>query len=114
MGIGQRDWLPSIPENQDTVTDQSAPSDPISFLKAIPDGRYRIGVPNQWFLLLVTALEILSGCRSSRDLKRFARRHWEAMNQALGGGQALALGCHLPLPLQQGPPAGVWAGATGL
>ena len=38
----------------------------------------------QWFLLLVAVLGILSGCRSSRDLERFARRHREALNEALG------------------------------
>jgi hypothetical protein len=38
----------------------------------------------QWFLLLVAVLGILSGCRSSRDLEAFARRHREALNQALG------------------------------
>jgi hypothetical protein len=29
-------------------------------------------------------LEILSGCRSARDLERFARRHRVAFNAALG------------------------------
>ena len=29
-------------------------------------------------------LGILSDCRSARDLKRFARRHRQAFNQALG------------------------------
>ena len=38
----------------------------------------------QWLLLLVAVLGILSGCRSSRDLEAFARRHREALNQALG------------------------------
>jgi hypothetical protein len=38
----------------------------------------------QWFLLLLAVLGILSGCRSSRDLEAFARRHREALNQALG------------------------------
>jgi hypothetical protein len=57
----------------------------ISFLKAIADGRYRRGVRYpQWFLLLVAELGILSGCRSSRDLEPFAKRHREALNQALG------------------------------
>ena len=37
----------------------------------------------QWFLLLVAVLWILSGCRSSRDLAAFARRHREQLNQAL-------------------------------
>ena len=65
--------------------DQAEPDDLISFLKAIPDGRYRRGVRYpQWFLLLVAVLGILSGCRSSRDLEAFARRHREALNQALG------------------------------
>jgi hypothetical protein len=36
----------------------------------------------QWFLLLVAVPGILSGCRSSRDLEAFARRHREALNQA--------------------------------
>ena len=38
----------------------------------------------QWFLLLVAELGILCGCRSSWDLEAFARRHREALNQALG------------------------------
>ena len=64
---------------------QDAPADLISFLKAIPDGRYRRGVRYpQWFLLLVAVLGILSGCRSSRDLEVFAKRHREVLNQALG------------------------------
>lgn len=72
-------------ETHAAATDQNAPSDLISFLKAIPDGRLPRGVRYpQWFLLLVAVLGILSGCRSSRDLERFARRHREALNQALG------------------------------
>jgi len=52
---------------------------------AIPDGRYRCRVRYpQWFLLLVSVLGILSGCRSSRDLEAFAKRHREPPNQALG------------------------------
>jgi hypothetical protein len=85
MGFGRRDWLPSMPETNSAANDQNAPSDLIGFLKAIPDGRFRRGVRYpQWFLLLVAVLGILSGCRSSRDLERFARRHREALNQALG------------------------------
>lgn len=85
MGLGQREWLPSMPEIQSTAKEESAPSDLISFLKAIPDGRLPRGVRYpQWYLLLVAVLGILSGCRSSRDLERFARRHLEALNQALG------------------------------
>ena len=74
-----------MPETCSTAVDQTAPDDLISFLKAIPDGRYRRGVRYpQWFLLLVAVLGILSGCRSSRDLEAFARRHREVLNQALG------------------------------
>jgi hypothetical protein len=74
-----------MPETNCAANVESAPSDLISFLKAIPDGRFRRGVRYpQWFLLLVAVLGILSGCRSSRDLERFARRHREALNQALG------------------------------
>jgi len=64
---------------------QDGPADLISFLKAIPDGRYRRGVRYpQWYLLLVAVLGILSGCRSSRDLEAFAKRHRPVLNQALG------------------------------
>jgi hypothetical protein len=74
-----------MPETRSNAVDQAVPDDLISFLKAIPDGRYRRGVRYpQWFLLLVAVLGILSGCRSSRDLEAFARRHREALNQALG------------------------------
>ena len=74
-----------MPETRSAAVDQAAPDDLISFLKAIPDGRYRRGVRYpQWFLLLVAVLGILSGCRRSRDLEAFARRHREALNQTLG------------------------------
>jgi hypothetical protein len=61
----------------------------ISFLKAIPVGEaFSAGVClcsrgvrySQWFLLLA----ILSGCRSSRDLEPFAKRHRAPLNDALG------------------------------
>jgi len=72
-------------QNCSGAVDQLAPADLISFLKAIPDGRFRRGVRYpQWFLLLVAVLGILSGCRSSRDLEAFAKRHRKALNQALG------------------------------
>jgi hypothetical protein len=72
-------------EIHSAAVDQPAPDDLINFLKAIPDGRFRRGVRYpQWFLLLVAVLGILSGCHSSRDLEAFARRHREALNQALG------------------------------
>ena len=74
-----------MPETASPAVDFSADADLISFLKAIPDGRYRRGVRYpQWYLLLVTVLGILSDCRSSRDLEAFAKRHREALNQALG------------------------------
>ncbi len=74
-----------MPQNCSGAADQLAPADLISFLKAIPDGRFRRGVLYaQWFLLLVAVLGILSGCRSSRDLEAFAKRHRKALNQALG------------------------------
>jgi hypothetical protein len=74
-----------MPETPSAAAAQPTPDDLISFLKAIPDGRYRRGARYpQWFLLLVAVLGILSGCRSSRDLEAFARRHREALNQALG------------------------------
>jgi hypothetical protein len=57
-----------------SADEQDAPVNLISFLKAIPDGRYRRGVRYpQWYLLLVAVLGILSGCRSSRDLEAFAK-----------------------------------------
>jgi hypothetical protein len=44
-------------ETSSAAADLSAPDDLISFLKAIPDGRYRRGVRYpQWFLLLVAVL----------------------------------------------------------
>ena len=74
-----------MPKNLHAAADQADSNDLISFLKAIPDGRFRRGVRYpQWFLLLVAVLGILSGCRSSRDLEAFAKRHREALNQALG------------------------------
>ncbi|MCX5967310.1 MAG: ISAs1 family transposase [Cyanobacteria bacterium] len=73
-----------MPETHSAGIDQGVPVDLIGFLQAIPDGRYRRGVRYpQWFLLLVAVLGILSDCRSSRDLEAFAKRHREALNQAL-------------------------------
>ncbi|MCP9841965.1 transposase family protein [Synechococcus sp. J7-Johnson] len=63
----------------------ASPSDLIGFLQSLPEGRKRRGVRYpQWLLLLMAILGILSGCRSARDLERFARRHREAFNTALG------------------------------
>jgi hypothetical protein len=85
IGFRQRVSPLPMPETVSAAVDLGAPDDLISFLKAIPDGRYRRGVRYpQWFLLLVAVLGILSGCRSSRDLEAFAKRHREALNQALG------------------------------
>jgi hypothetical protein len=68
-----------MPQNCSGAVDQLAPADLISFLKAIPDGRFRRGVRYpQWFLVLAV-LGILSGCRSSRDLEAFAKRHRKAL-----------------------------------
>jgi hypothetical protein len=74
-----------MPAIRSAAVDQPVADDLISFLKAIPDGRFRRGVRYpQWFLLLVAVLGILSGCRSSRDLEAFAKRHRVALNEALG------------------------------
>jgi hypothetical protein len=89
-------------EIQSAAVDQSVADDLISFLKAIPDGPYRRGVRYpQWFLLLVAVLGILSGCRSSRDLKAFAKRHRVALNQELNLDTKCwpSDRCHLPLPV---------------
>ena len=61
-----------------------ASADLIAFLQALPEGRKRRGVRYpQWLLLLMAILGILSGCRSARDLERFARRHHQAFSTAL-------------------------------
>ena len=74
-----------MPETPSAAATQTPPDDLLSFLKAIPDGRYRRGVRYpQWFLLLVAVLGILSGCRSSRDLEAFAKRNRDVLNQVLG------------------------------
>lgn len=85
IGFGRRAWLISMPRTPDAADDQAGPNDLISFYMAIPDGLYRCGVRYpQLFLLLVAVLRILSGgCRSSRDLESFARRHRQVLNQAL-------------------------------
>jgi hypothetical protein len=61
----------------------SSSPDLIAFLQALPEGRRRRGVRYpQWLLLLMAILDILSGCRSARDLERFAKHH----HQAFGSG----------------------------
>jgi len=62
----------------------AASPDLIAFLQALPEGRKRRGVRYpQWLLLLMAILGILSGCRSARDLERFAKRHHQAFSAAL-------------------------------
>ena len=50
MGFVRREWLPSMPETNCAANDESAPSNLISFLKAIPDGRCLRGeqLPMEW------------------------------------------------------------------
>lgn len=75
----------AMPETTVPAVVSSADADLITFLKAIPDGRYRHGVRYpQWYLLLVAVLGILSVCFSSRVLEGFAEQHREVLNQALG------------------------------
>ena len=85
IGFGLREWLTSMSQIRDAAAYQLDSSDLSSFLKAIPDGRFRRGVRYpQCFLLLVAVLGILSGSRRSRDLEAFAKRHRQEFNQALG------------------------------
>ncbi len=59
MGFGQRVSTPSMAATHFAAIDQDVPIDLISYLKAIPDGRYRRGVRYpQWFLLLVAVLDV--------------------------------------------------------
>nr|WP_255517766.1 transposase family protein [Synechococcus sp. CBW1108] len=56
----------------------------MSYLKATPNARIRLGVRiPAWNLLLVTVLDIMSGCQSLRDQERFAIRHHSVLNEAL-------------------------------
>jgi hypothetical protein len=66
------------------LADPAATADLIAFLQALPERRKRRGVRYpQWLLLLMAILGILSGCRSARDLERFAKRHHQAFGSAL-------------------------------
>ena len=66
------------------MADPSATADLIAFLQALPEGRKRRGVRYpHWLLLFMAILGILSGCRSARDLERFAKRHHQAFGVAL-------------------------------
>ena len=98
-----------------TANDQGVPPDLISFLKAIPYGRYRRGVRYpQWFLLLVAVL----GTERDPELPRFGGIRQTAPKGSEPGPwpefQALAFGCDVPLPIQQSPSAGIRGGAAGL
>ena len=66
------------------LANPAATADLIAFLQALPEGRKRRGVRYpQWLLLLMAILGILSGCRSARDLERFAKRHHQVFSAAL-------------------------------
>ena len=59
LGFGRRVSVLPMPQTPSAAAAQPTPDDLISFLKAIPDGRYRRGVCYpQWYLLLVTVLGI--------------------------------------------------------
>jgi hypothetical protein len=82
--VSSADLTVADARNTTAAADLNVPDDLISFLKAIPSGRYSRGVRYpQWLLLLVGMLGVLSACRSSRDLEAFAKRR-EALDQSLG------------------------------
>ncbi len=59
-------------------------ADLVAFLQTLQENRKRGGVRYlQLLLLLMAILDILSGCRSARDLERFAKRHQEAFSVEL-------------------------------
>ena len=97
------------------AVDFSADADLIGFLKAVPDARYSRGARH---LMLPAAHH---GARDEQRLQELPRS--EGLRQAASGStdrglgpelQALAVRCHLPLPVQQGAPAAVRRGAAGL
>jgi hypothetical protein len=105
-----------MPETNFAANDEIARSDLINFLKAIPDGRFLRGVRYpQWFLLLVG---VLGDPERLPQLSRFGEFCSPAPGSPQPGAgpgvQALAIGCHLSLTVQQRSPAGVWPGAAGL
>ena len=92
-----------MPQNPYVVVDQFASDELISFLQAIPDGRYRRGCANRSAsLLLVAALGILSGCLPdfvrSRGDRQAALRGAEP--GARPGLPAVALRYELPVHVQ--------------
>jgi hypothetical protein len=59
--------------------------DLVSYLRSIPDTQMRRGVRlPTWYLLLVAALGILSGCQSLRNLERFAIHYHVETIESLG------------------------------
>ncbi len=94
--------MPPMPETRSAAIDQPAPDELISFFEAIPNGRYRRGVRyQQWFLLLVAVLRILSGGCSFRDLEAFARRASRGPEPGAGPGvQALDVLFNITLAVQ--------------
>ena len=77
-------WFQFCRDCSRPLADPAASADLIAFLQALPEGRKRRGVRYpQWLLLLMAIFGILSGCRSARDLERFAKRHHQAFGAAL-------------------------------
>jgi hypothetical protein len=66
------------------LADPAARAIPLAFVQALPEARKRRGVRYpKWLLLLMAILGIRSGCRSDRDLERFAKRHHHPFCSAL-------------------------------
>jgi cytochrome c oxidase assembly factor CtaG len=66
------------------LANPAATADLIAFLQALPERRKRRGVRYpQWLLLFMAIQGILSGCRSVRDLERFAKRHHQTFEASL-------------------------------
>jgi hypothetical protein len=63
----------------------SVATEPIGFLKALPDRRMRRGIRfPQWWMLLVAILATLSNQSSLMGIERFAKRHRKTLNHCLG------------------------------
>lgn len=66
------------------MADPAATAHLIAFLQALPEVLKSRGVRYyQCLLLLMAILGIFSGCRSARNLERFAKRHHQAFAAAL-------------------------------
>jgi hypothetical protein len=99
MGFGR--WSRFLPVSENASV--AAELDLISYRQAIPDARKRRGVSiPAWYLLHVAVLAILSGCRSLRDLERYARRHHGALTKSLGLELRRPNGFCIPLLLSAG------------